>query len=578
MKLVVRTLVLWLLLATLTWMFVSAGQDVYTMPLVFGRTRVHAGFGSWTTIGVATAMIPALCMWLTITAVPLLPKRWPGRLVFWMGTAVAWFAVAVMMQGRAETDGAERWAVLFGAGVTGLTATWCLLKVRPSPAWRVLADIAIAAVLWAAIGGAVLSRYNAKTSALAQRAEARWAEIGLPMAEFEKTLVAGRENAGSEIVRKILREQVGAHFYKVGTAAAAREPAIEQSEETRKLVQNAVAILEALRTPADDMSLPGESVAAIEPRAASLDADYRRILSAEPAIWAGDPYDGFNISVPNFLGLRQFAQLIAADAARRFAVGDEEGGARALSAGLHMSAGLRKEPTLVSLMIHIAIEGLLVTKQVRLPASEDGLRTVASDATDLRAELLKRLQIEGWANLRFADQASERQTGRGPLPRWLDRIQGRAWRRRQMTIAALSGAEHAAIQRDPATLALPDFGKSRHDAVSEKFPTIMEVNASRAAMRITATLLLREQVELLRIAHARMAAGTPVEPYQSAVIPMSRWELTIDKEKATVATRLVGAPDWILKNEVTGPGFWCLPLDGRGNWQFHQPKDATNSH
>src|SRR4051794_19521754 len=140
MKLVVRTVVLWLLLAALTWMFVSAGQDVLTMPPVFGRMPVHAGFGSWVTIGAATAMILALCMWLTITAVPLLPNRWPGRLVFWMGTAVAWFAVAVMMQGRAETDGAERWAVLFGAGMTALTAAWFLLKVRPFPAWRVLPE------------------------------------------------------------------------------------------------------------------------------------------------------------------------------------------------------------------------------------------------------------------------------------------------------------------------------------------------------------------------------------------------------------------------------------------------------
>jgi hypothetical protein len=270
--------------------------------------------------------------------------------------------------------------------------------------------------------------------------------------------------------------------------------------------------------------------------------------------------------------------LVAADAMRRLSVGDQEGAVRAISAGRRMSVTLRQNPTIVSLMIYVAVDALFASKQAHLPASEDGLETVATDAKDLRAEFLKRMQLEGWRNLRLADEVINQEGVHGPFPRWLERIEGPAWWRRQMMIGVLNTAEHAAILKDPATLTLPDLGMSRHDAVSERFPTIVEMNVSRALMRLTATLLLREQVELIRLARARLAAGMPVEPYQSAVIPNVRWELTIDSEKATVATHMVGVPEWISKHEVTPPAFWCLPLDGSGVWQFHQPKPATGGN
>jgi hypothetical protein len=535
---------------------------------------VHAGIDSALTLGLATALIPAFCMWLTITAVPLLPARWPGRFVFWLGTVAAWLAVAIVLQGRAESDRAEKAALFFGIGVTLLTAGWLLFKVRPFPAWRVLGEITVVTALWGAIGGTTLSLYNRKTGELEQRAEARWTEIGLPMAEFEKTLVAGRENAGSAVLRQVLRDQLGMHFYKVGTRMGASEPVIEQSEETKALLKQVTGI--PMLPSADDVDLSPQSVALLTPLAASLDVDYQRILATEAPTWASDPHDGYSISVPNFLGIRQIAQLIAADSTTRFAAGDQEGAARALSAGEHLNATLRENPTLVSLMIHVAVETMLAQREVRLPAAEGGLQVIASDAVVLRAELLRRVQLESWACLRFADKIGEEEIGKGPLPRWLALIQGRAWLRRQMMIGALNGAEHAAIFQDPATLRLPDMGVERHTLVYDAYPTIVEANLNRAWMRIVACLLVREQTELIRMARASLATGAPMQPYQSVAVPNAHWEVTIDRTKATVATRLVGPPEWIVKNEVTSPDFWCLPLDGSGTWQFHQPKQATS--
>lgn len=137
----------------------------------------------------------------------------------------------------------------------------------------------------------------------------------------------------------------------------------------------------------------------------------------------------------------------------------------------------------------------------------------------------------------------------------------------------LNYVEHVNIRKSPNTLRLPDFGAALHETVSTKNPTASEINVIRSAMRIHATLLLREQTELIRQARARLAAGLPVESRESVVLPATRWELIGDAQKNTVTTRLVNAPEWIVKNTVTGNGadFWVLPIDGSKAWQFRQP-------
>jgi hypothetical protein len=563
MKTVFRAFPLWAILFGLSWLLVTAVGEDLIQPLAAS----------------ALFLLPAVAGGLTVWVALAWPTRWPARIGFLTPTVLGWFVLLLLAQGRTESRPAERLNLLLAFGFAGLLTVWLAVKLRSFPTWRVFRELALVAAAFALAGGVFFWRYNAGTQAIARRAEARWAEIGLPMAEFEKTLAPSQENAGSEVIRQVLREQVSSHFYKDGTRAADREPAIERSKATTDRLLHAAEIASAELPPSDDVDLSAQPVAAIEPLAPALEEDYRRILAVEPAAWASDPHDGYFINVPNFLGVRQFAQLAAADAMRRFSTGDQEGAARALAAGLRLGTGLRRNPTLVSLMIDIAVDALLSSKQVRLPASENGLQAIAADAVDLRAEFLKRLQLEGWICLRMANQLVERQTdetaGGGFLPKWAERIESQTWVRRQI-IAVLNGAEHAAIQKDPATAALPDLGISLHNAVSAALPTFMEFNSPRAAMRMTATLLLREQTELIRDARARLAAGRPVESYQSAIIPGARWELTADADKGTVATHLVGAPEWIVKQVVTPGNFWVLPLDGSVAWKFHRPAKTAS--
>ncbi len=575
MKTVSRVCVLWSVLAVLSWLMANATDSD------LGQLISAGGLFS----------LPPLAVWLTARATASLPERRFLRIPFWAVTLGGWLVALILMQRRSESAHADQHQnFLLALGLCVVTGVWLSVRSRSWPTWRVLREAAAGFAVIALAGAVFAWRYEARTRAIFARAEARWTEIGLPLAEFEKTLAPSHENAGSEVVRQVLREQVGTRFYKEGTAAAGREPVVERSQAKDNLIQRACDIVSAKLPPSDALDLSAvttpdsahprlravrnspQAVATTEPAPPPLEEAFARILAAEPATWAIDPHDGILLSVPNFLGVRKFSQLTAAEAMRRFEAGDTDGAARALSAGLRVSESLRANPALVSLMIHVAVDAMLTSRQVRLPATEDGLASVARDVPILRAEFLRRFQLEAWFRLHFTEQVAVDELldipQTRPLPKWARHLADRPAARRQCAIALLNGAEHIALFQSAASLTLPDFGANLHEAIGEKNPSIMELNFTRINMRIHATLLLREQSELIRDARARLAAGRPVESRDSAVLPGVRWELIADTEKNTVATRLAGAPQWIVKGDVTEDGFWLLPLDGSIAWQF----------
>jgi hypothetical protein len=224
-------------------------------------------------------------------------------------------------------------------------------------------------------------------------------------------------------------------------------------------------------------------------------------------------------------------------------------------------------------MIHVAVEALMAPQQVRLSATGDGLASLTGDAAAMQTALIRTLQWESWVMLRHADEMSSEYFQFGTqspvLPQWARRVADRQFMSRQCAIAALNGAEHVAIRQAPATFALADFGASQDEAITLRNPSLCDLNVSRAAMRIYATLLLREQTELIRDARRRIAAGEPVQSRDSVVFPGVRWELTADADKRTISTQLVNAPEWILSGSATGGNeFWALTPDGSATWQF----------
>lgn len=533
-------------------------------------------------------VMPALSVWLTSLAAPSQNSRWFFRIGFWALALAAWLMMLLLAQGRWESSDVcepERQNFMIGFGLAFVAAIWIGAKRRTFPTWSTLRDVAAGVVVLAMAAGIFVLGYDAKTRSIAARAEARWTEIGLPMADFEKSLVISRENAGSEVARQTLREIVKSRFYKEGTAAADREPPVDYSESEETRMTQAYQWAGFNGGPSDDFEYPkdmidrlGGSVASsIEPIAPALDEAYRRILAAEAPVWAANPHDGYTIDVPNFLGIRKFCQLTASDAVRRFSAGDSDGAARALAAGMRFTEKLPEHPTLVALMIRVATDALFAPKTVRLPATNDGFASLARDVAVKREKFLRCVEIEAWVRLRKPEQFDDPDRPAccefEKLPKWAQRIGNvQSWRRDTMT-GALNLAEHAAIQRALETLDLADFGSAKHEAISTNNPTSAEINVIRSSMRLNATLLLREQTELIRLARARLAAGLPVESRDSIVLPSTRWELIGDAQKNTVTTRLINAPEWIVNNTVTGKGsdFWLLPLDGSIAWQFRPP-------
>ncbi len=560
-----RTLAPLSALAATAWLLVGVSTDSALYP--FACTGLF--------------VLPTLAAWLTLRAVAGLPASWLGRVAFWTAALAGWMSVLLLAQARHEAaDLDERHGLMLALSGALLGAGWVARKARVFPTWRMLGEAAAGGAVLALAGGVFARIYDARTHAFFAQAEARWAEIGLPMAEFEKSLAPAQENAGSDVIRAVLREQIGSRFYKEGTAAADREPAVVRAPPTDELITRAAEITSAKLPPGDDLDLSRLPIAALEPHAAALDDAYRRILAAEPPVWACDPADGYGISVPNFLGLRKFAQLASADAMRRGAAGDDEGAARAIAAGLRVGERLRQHPALVSLMIGVTVDAFFAPKQARLPAA-DGFASIARDAAEQRAAFLRVMRWEGWIYLRCADRIAADRDWLMPsaipgLPRWAQQFTRRPYVARQCAILALHYAEHTAIWQSPAAAALPDFGAALCEVASAKppgSPIITNGNFTRCVMRINATLLLREQAALIRDTRARLAAGQPVESRPSVVLPHLRWALIADPVKNTVATRLVDAPKWIVDGDITGRGddFWLLPLDGHLAWQFHAP-------
>ena len=199
--------------------------------------------------------LPPLAVWLTARAVAALPEQSFWRVGFWAVTIASWLALFVVSQGRGESHPDERQNFVVAFAFAVVVGTVARGQETFPPAWRMLGEVMASVVVVALACAALACGYDAKTRSIAARASRRWSEIGLSMADFERTLAPRRENMGSEIVRQVLREQVNSRFYKDGTPAAEREPAIERSKATEDRVARACEIIYAKLPPSDDLDL-----------------------------------------------------------------------------------------------------------------------------------------------------------------------------------------------------------------------------------------------------------------------------------------------------------------------------------
>src|SRR5688572_16110047 len=293
----------------------------------------------------ALMVLPVIAAAFTVLSRGASASSRPARIGWWVLTLCGWGILTLLALGRWETASFrdEQQQILIGAGLTMIMAGWLMVRLRAFPTLHTLLDAgAASAVIALGIGGTI-GYYEYQTRQLAAEVNARWVAIGHPMDAFEKTLAPRDGNAALAAFGEVLLQQVNAGLDK-RTDANSGAP-------TPKVPDEAIDIISWTLPPTDVITADGKATPVLDSRAQQLDAAYARILAHEAPMWAVKPEDTYRIQVPNFLGLRMFAQLIAADATRRFRDDDIEGAKRALAAARRANEGLPENPTLVSLMI-----------------------------------------------------------------------------------------------------------------------------------------------------------------------------------------------------------------------------------
>ena len=502
-------------------------------------------------------------------------RHWAIRVVWWLVTSVALSSIAVCFAGQFEkwTSGSN-WNLLTLAWLlpaAGLLFVWGHARYAGLrlPGFRWLADAAVALIFAVLLALSCWYGYDFHVSRLEREADARWTQLGRPPEQFFATEAKPQtENASLAELRRDLAPLGFRSMYKNDLYASTETP-------------GGVVDIISLRLPAgDDVNLGKTSSAFLDEHSETLVGIYARIISREPPRWAFEPKDGPVLRVPNFLMLRQLAQITTADALRRISLGDHAGAVSAIAAMQRINEGVHGNPILVSRMIHVAIEACTTRARCRLPAEPGEWKKLPGEIDRLREGIRCAMQIEGCILSDFARHASwEQLNPEGilakdfcalPLPNFFRFKAARQWLRRESAVSSSGHAEVVRLSLQPGHFSVSDLGHAEIDAILKRFDSSTACNFSRSWQRTNVTAILNEQTEITRRARSWLddaSADVPAK-LSSHAIPGATWSIKLDREKRDLRLVLEGAPAWVTKSNVLGEGFYLMPLDGSGTWQF----------
>ena len=519
-------------------------------------------------------------------------RRWPG-VVFWMAAfpGISLLALSFRVQCRELVQTHDRHLLLAAGVLPLLVLAFAVARELRVRGWKIAARGAVACMLDAAGGIAcfailVVAAYFAwmqgRVEPLRRQAERRWAEIGRPMPAFGETMRPVAENDSLRALTQDLKPFGVVTLYKFGSGGGR----ITAENTTGKLLTGPVFdyFANADRRGGAPIALPPAASAALDARAADFDRLYAGILRRDPPVWEIDPSAGFDLLVPNYVTLRQLAQWITADAYHRLERGDEKGAADAMAADLRMMHGLAEQPVLVSTMINTAVKCLFASVTARLPEDPGAMQRLAGEVETERRQFQTTIQQGSWAMMHTLEKTHpslEDLAGflaqNQPFPDWLERrlvpVCCHSFLRYECSQAWLFEADVTGICERARDLSSTDLGEREIGAAAERHLSIFTPNLMRAWLRLNCGLLVREQAEIIRSAHAQMLAGKSgnLGSYPSVVIPSSKWEITGDAAAGTITAKLTPLPKWVAANEVTTDEFWLVPLDGSKPWKL-QPR------
>jgi hypothetical protein len=295
------------------------------------------------------------------------------------------------------------------------------------------------------------------------------------------------------------------------------------------------------------------------------------------------------LRVPSYLALRYISQLVWVDALQKLEHGDQKGAADAVVAALKMTSNLNDQSILVSQMIRVAIDALYAPIIARLPEDPEGFKHLTADVEAKREMWRKTIQTETWAIQRVVSYA-------GATPEGFRRLYKEASPIRKLYISyvqsleqidcsrlASNAADQIQISERVSQLALSDLGTreitetcSRYAPILTNTPMfgsfsdVFRPNWLRSWIRLNATLLLREQAELIRALRTQVQLGKTgdLDEMESVVIPGARWQITGDATANSVWLKLTPIPIWTRDRDMIPENFFLLPLDGSKSWKF----------
>jgi len=415
-----------------------------------------------------------------------------------------------------------------------------------------------------------------------QAAQDGWAAIGRPMPQFEKRLKHVTENESLRALTFDLEPFGVKSLYK------AREG--EQNPNSINVPKQITDTVDPLNSPrADQVNLVGRDFSYLDQHAADLDRLYKGLLRRETAVWNFVPQDGMTLRVPSYLAARSISQVIWVDALNKLERGDQKGAADAVAASLKMTSNLNDQAILVSQMIRVAIDALYAPVIARLSEDPKAFKELAADVNAKREMWREAIQTETWAIQRVVSYA-------GMKPEDFSRFYRNASPTRKIYISFVQSleqfdcsrfvsgaADQIRISERVRDLALSDLGAremsqtcSRYVPILTNTPNfgsfsdVFRPNWSRSWMRLNATLLLREQAELIRSVRAQVQLGKSgnLGEIESIVIPGAKWQITGDANANSVWLKLTPIPTWTENRDIIDENFFLLPLDGSKSWKF----------
>ena len=537
-------------------------------------------------------LLPSLafiCGWRALRTGAAL-GRW-SRVIFWTPGSMLVALTAVLFQGQYEnlTHEDDRHLLVMAAVVSLLVLALVLWREFRSGgfkgtgfAWAL--EIAGGTACMAAIAvSAYFAWMKCCVEPLRGKAEARWAQVGRPMADFKKTIHPVEENESLRELTHDLAPFGVVTFYKTGSGGG------KITASNTLQVPGEIVDMLGSGQRMDAIQVSGKAAATLEMHRNDFDRLYSGILRREPPVWEMDITRGSYYSVfPNYLATRQLAQWVVVDAYHRLEQGDVKGAQDAVAAETKLIYNMGKQPVLISVMIHTAVKCLFTSITARLPADPDAMRQLVADVEDERRQYAIALQSEAWSVMKeFADPQLSHDgmkmflSSAQPWPKWMERrmvpFYCRTFWQLQASKTWLAEADFVAISDHTAKL--PDLGYQEMVDAQNRQQSIFTPNMLRAWLRLNGGLLVREQAEMIRGARAQMESGKSgkLGEYESVVIPGSKWVITGDAGTNTITTKLSPLPKWVAENEVTSDEFWLAPLDGSKPWQLRPAAEKVSS-